>query len=84
MGFVLFPLFKNYSFFGNRMILLISNVLHPNFVGLTCIEMQRWMLFLDSHVRFFEMLGGSFKEGVYDNMKNLSAPKLFSKANDYR
>ena len=27
-------------------------------------------VFLDSHVRFFEMLGGSFKEGVYDNMKN--------------
>lgn len=30
-------------------------------------------VFLDSHVRFFEMLGGSFKEGVYDNMKNVVA-----------
>lgn len=28
-------------------------------------------VFLDSHVRFFEMLGGCFKEGVYDNMKNV-------------
>lgn len=28
-------------------------------------------VFLDSHVRFFEMLGGSFKEGVYDNMRNV-------------
>lgn len=26
-------------------------------------------VFLDSHVRFFEMVGGSFKEGVYDNCK---------------
>lgn len=28
-------------------------------------------VFLDSHARFFEMLGGSFKEGVYDNMRNV-------------
>lgn len=28
-------------------------------------------VFLDSQVRFFEMLGGSFKEGVYDNMRNV-------------
>lgn len=28
-------------------------------------------VFLDSQVRFFEMLGGSFNEGVYDNMKNV-------------
>ena len=26
---------------------------------------------MTSHVRFFEMLGGCFKEGVYDNMKNV-------------
>ena len=28
-------------------------------------------VFLDSQVRFFEMLKGSFLEGVYDNMKNV-------------
>ncbi len=28
-------------------------------------------VFLDSQVRFFEMLGGCFLEGVYDNMKNV-------------
>ncbi|WP_278623474.1 hypothetical protein [Thomasclavelia spiroformis] len=28
-------------------------------------------VFLDTHVHFFEMLGGCFKEGVYDNMKNI-------------
>lgn len=28
-------------------------------------------VFLDSQVRFFELLGGSFKEGVYDNMRNV-------------
>ena len=28
-------------------------------------------VFLDSQVRFFEMLGGCFREGVYDNMRNV-------------
>lgn len=28
-------------------------------------------VFLDSQVKFFEMLGGCFKEGVYDNMRNV-------------
>ena len=28
-------------------------------------------VFLDSQVRFFEMLGGCFEEGVYDNMANV-------------
>ena len=28
-------------------------------------------VFLDSQVKFFEMLRGSFKEGVYDNMRNV-------------
>ena len=28
-------------------------------------------VFLDSQARFFEMIGGCFKEGVYDNMKNV-------------
>lgn len=28
-------------------------------------------VFIDSQVKFFEMLGGCFKEGVYDNMRNV-------------
>ena len=28
-------------------------------------------VFLDSHVKFFEMMGGCYKEVVYDNMKNV-------------
>lgn len=26
-------------------------------------------VFIDSHARFFELVGGSFKEGVYDNCR---------------
>ncbi len=32
---------------------------------------QKKEVFLDAHVRFFEMLGGVYKEVVYDNMKNV-------------
>ena len=32
---------------------------------------QKKEVFLDSHVRFFEMIGGVYKEVVYDNMKNV-------------
>jgi hypothetical protein len=32
---------------------------------------QKQAVFLDSHVRFFEMMGGAWKEVVYDNMKNV-------------
>lgn len=32
---------------------------------------QKMDVFIDSQVRFFEMVGGSFKEGVYDNMRNV-------------
>ena len=32
---------------------------------------SKMAVFLDSQVRFFEMLGGCFKQGVYDNMKNV-------------
>jgi len=32
---------------------------------------QKKEAFMDSHVRFFEMAGGSYKETVYDNMKNV-------------
>lgn len=28
-------------------------------------------VFLDSQVKFFDLIGGSFKEGVYDNMRNV-------------
>jgi transposase len=32
---------------------------------------QKQQVFLDSHVRFFEMTKGTWKEVVYDNMKNV-------------
>jgi len=34
-------------------------------------ESQKKEVFLDSHVRFFEMVGGIWREVVYDNMKNV-------------
>jgi len=34
-------------------------------------ESQRKEVFLDSHVRFFEMVGGIWREVVYDNMRNV-------------
>lgn len=32
---------------------------------------QKKQVFMDSHVRFFEMLGGCYHEIVYDNMRNV-------------
>lgn len=32
---------------------------------------QKKGVFMDSHVRFFEMAGGAWRETVYDNMKNV-------------
>ena len=32
---------------------------------------QKKEVFMDSHVRFFEMVGGTYKEIVYDNMRNV-------------
>lgn len=32
---------------------------------------QKKDVFMDSHVKFFEMVGGAYKEVVYDNMKNV-------------
>lgn len=32
---------------------------------------QKQDVFMDSHVRFFEMIGGIYREVVYDNMKNV-------------
>jgi transposase len=34
---------------------------------------QKKEAFLDSHVRFFDMVGGVYKEVVYDNMRNVVA-----------
>lgn len=34
-------------------------------------ENQRQDVFLDSQVRFFEFMGGTFREGAYDNMRNV-------------
>jgi len=32
---------------------------------------QKKAVFMDSHVRFFEMMGGCYREIVYDNMRNV-------------
>jgi hypothetical protein len=32
---------------------------------------QKKAVFMDSHVRFFDMMGGSYREVVYDNMRNV-------------
>ena len=32
---------------------------------------QKKPIFMDSHVKFFEFVGGSYREVVYDNMKNV-------------
>ena len=32
---------------------------------------QKKAVFMDSHVKFFEMMGGSYREVVYDNMRNV-------------
>ena len=32
---------------------------------------QKKAVFMDSHVRFFEMMGGCYREVVYDNMRNV-------------
>lgn len=34
-------------------------------------ESQKFDVFLESQIEFFEMIGGTFKEGVYDNMRNV-------------
>ena len=34
---------------------------------------QKKDVFLDSHARFFQLVGGSYRECVYDNMKNVVA-----------
>lgn len=34
-------------------------------------ETQKFDVFLESQIDFFEMVGGTFKEGVYDNMRNV-------------
>ena len=36
-------------------------------------ENQKQGVFLDSQVRFFEFMGGTFREGAYDNMRNVVA-----------
>lgn len=42
-----------------------------NFRWLYLYTNQKKEVFLDSHVRFFEMMGGAYWEVVYDNMKNV-------------
>jgi transposase len=42
-----------------------------NFRWLYLYTNQKKAVFMDSHVRFFEMMGGAYKEIVYDNMRNV-------------
>jgi transposase len=42
-----------------------------NFRWLYLYTNQKKAVFMDSHVRFFEMMGGSYFEVVYDNMRNV-------------
>jgi transposase len=42
-----------------------------NFRWLYLYTNQKKAVFMDSHVRFFEMVGGSYREIVYDNMRNV-------------
>lgn len=42
-----------------------------NFRWAYLYKSQKNDVFMDSHVKFFEMVGGIYKEVVYDNMKNV-------------
>jgi transposase len=42
-----------------------------NFRWLYLYTNQKKAVFMDSHVRFFEMMGGCYHEIVYDNMRNV-------------
>lgn len=42
-----------------------------NFRWAYLYKSQKQDVFMDSHVRFFDMIGGIYKEVVYDNMKNV-------------
>ena len=42
-----------------------------NFRWLYLYTNQKKSVFMDSHVRFFEMMGGCWREIVYDNMRNV-------------
>lgn len=39
--------------------------------GHICTKPKSLMYFLNPRSIFFEMVGGTFKEGVYDNMRNV-------------
>ncbi len=58
---------------GKQMTFHIAVLSSPasNFRWAYLYNNQRKEVFLDSHVRLFEMLSGSYKEVVYDNMKNV-------------
>lgn len=44
---------------------------------------QKKEVFLDSHVRFFEMMQGSWREVVYDNMRNVVSRFISFKKKEY-
>ena len=58
---------------GRKTTLHIAVITLPfsNFRWARLYPNQKMGSFLDSHIRFFKFIGCGFKEGVYDNMKNV-------------
>lgn len=55
---------------GNYYLAVLSSP-GANFRWAYLYRSQKKAVFMDSHVRFFEMAGGAYQEVVYDNMKNV-------------
>ncbi len=59
---------------GDKMQILYMAVLSSPGSGYRCAYLyssQKKEVFVDSHVQFFEKIGGIYKEVVYDNMRNV-------------
>lgn len=58
---------------GNLRVCHMAVISSPggDFRWLYLYKNQKKDVFLDSHVRFFEMMGGCWREVVYDNMRNV-------------
>jgi len=55
----------------NKFYLAVLSSPASNFRWAFLYKTQKQDVFMNSHVEFFEMLGGVYKEVVYDNMKNV-------------
>lgn len=55
---------------GNYHLAVLSSPA-TNFRWAYLYKNQKQDVFMDSHVKFFEMIGGAYKEVVYDNMRNV-------------